>query len=58
MKVVDKATYDAIARFTANGGVVRKAKPDTTKIARDTWRGGKVTVGFRLNDLNDEVFNG
>jgi hypothetical protein len=46
---------DAIAKFLANDGVVKKPRPDCKNLKNDTWRGSKVTVGFKMELLRDNT---
>lgn len=50
----------AIAKFLANGGAVKKPRSNCKTLKSDTWQGSKVTVGFKLKELadNTELTNG
>lgn len=43
----------AIQKFLEDGGRVKLRAVNTKTIKHDTWQGAKVTIGFKLKELQD-----
>ena len=54
-KGMDLETLNAIHEWMKQGNHVKKPAPNCKNLMNDTWRGSKVTVGFKMELLRDNV---